>query len=59
MDPDSRAREKDAGLRDEMLPKVTEHLIKGDHVTNEDERRKIQAVIGKYDELLGQETETT
>ena len=30
-----------------------------DHVTNEDESRKIQAVIGKYDELLGQETETT
>ena len=30
-----------------------------DHVTNEDERRNIQAVIGKYDELLGQETETT
>ena len=30
-----------------------------DHVTNEDKRRKIQAVIGKYDELLGQETETT
>ena len=30
-----------------------------DHVTNEDKRRKIQAVIGKYDELLGQKTETT
>ena len=30
-----------------------------DHVTNEDKRRKILAVIGKYDEILGQETEIT
>ena len=31
-----------------------------DHVTNEDVCRKIQAAVGKYDELLtfGQETET-
>ena len=34
-------------------------ILLKDHVTNEDKRRKIQAVIVKYDELLGQETETT
>ena len=32
--------------------KVTEHLIQGPCVTSEDVRRKIQAAIGKYDELL-------
>ena len=34
-----------------MLPKVSDISCK-DHVTNEDVYRKIQAVIGKYDELL-------
>ena len=34
-----------------MLPMVTEHFIQN-HVTSEDVRRKIQAAIGKYDELL-------
>ena len=29
MDLDGRAREKDAGLWDEKLPKITEHLIQG------------------------------
>ena len=34
-----------------MLPEAIEHFIK-DHVTNEEVRRKIQAAIGEYDELL-------
>ena len=34
-----------------MLPKAIEHFIQ-DHVTNEEVRRKIQAAIGCYDELL-------
>ena len=32
-----------------MLPKVTQHLT--EHVTNDVFRRKIQAAIGKYNEL--------
>ena len=39
-----------------MLPKVIEHFIQGplhkDHVTTEEVRRRIQAAIGEYDELL-------
>ena len=34
-----------------MLPEGIEHFEQG-HVTNEEVRRKIQAAIGKYDELL-------
>ena len=34
-----------------MLPEAIEHFIK-DHVINEEVRRKIQAAIGEYDELL-------
>ena len=34
-----------------MLQEAIEHLCK-DHVTNEEVRRKIQAAIGEYDELL-------
>ena len=49
MDLDGRAREKDTGLWDEMLPKVTEHPIQ---VTNLDVRRKAQAATGECDELL-------
>ena len=34
-----------------MLPEAIEHSYK-DHVTNEEVRRKIQAAIGEYEELL-------
>ena len=43
-----RVREKNAGFLDERLLNI---LYKG-HVTNEEVRRKIQAAIGEYDELL-------
>ena len=52
MDIDSRAREKDAGLCDEMLLKVAEHLIQGPYHQYGLFAEKIQAAIGKYDELL-------
>ena len=36
-----------------MLPEAIEHFINyKNHVTNEEVRRKIQAAIGEYDELL-------
>ena len=34
-----------------MLPGAIEHFVQV-HVTNEEVRRKIQAAIGEYDELL-------
>ena len=49
MDLDSRIREKNAGLWDEMLPN---NISYKDHVTTEDIRKKIQATIGEYGELL-------
>ena len=45
---DCRVREKNAGLRDEMLLNISYK----DLVTNEEVRRKIQAAIGEYDEFL-------
>ena len=48
MDLNSRAREENAGLCDEMLL----NLSYKDHIINEEVRRKIQAAIGEYDELL-------
>ena len=51
MDFDSRARGENAGLWDEVLPKILNISYK-DHVTNKEVRRKIQATIGKYDELI-------
>ena len=34
-----------------MLPKIVEHLVQN-HVTNANVRRKIQAAIREYDEIL-------
>ena len=51
MDLDSRVREKNTGLLDEMLLKAIEHFVK-DHVTNEEVGRMIQAAIRECDELL-------
>ena len=51
MELDCRVREKNTGFRDEILPGLLNILYK-DHVTNEAVRRKIQAAIGEYDELL-------
>ena len=51
MDLDGRAREKDAGLWDEMLLWLPNISYK-DHVTNEDVHRKLQAATGKYEELM-------
>ena len=51
MDLDSRVTKKKAGLSDEMLLKVINGLYK-DHITNKEVRRKIQATIGEYDEML-------
>ena len=51
MDLDSRVKEKNAGLLDEILLKATEHFVK-DHVTNEEVGRRIQAVNRECDELL-------
>ena len=36
----------------EMNHRRLQNILYKDHVTNEDARRKIQAAIGKYDELL-------
>ena len=51
MDLDCRVREKNTGLWDEMYRRLLNISYK-DHVTNEEVRRKIQAAIGEYDELL-------
>ena len=51
MDLDCRVREKNAGFLDEMLRRLLNISYK-DHVTNEEVRRKSQAAIGEYDELL-------
>ena len=51
MDLDRRAKEKNAGLQDEMLLKVIDFSYK-DQTTSEEVRRKVQAAVGEYDELL-------
>ena len=48
MDLDCRVREKNAGFCYRRLLNISYK----DHVTNEEVRRKIQAAIGEYDELL-------
>ena len=51
MDLDRRAKEKNAGLQDEMLLKVIDFSYE-DQTTSEEVRRKVQAAVGEYDELL-------
>ena len=51
MDLDCRVREKNAGFEIRCYRRLLNFSYK-DHVTNEEVRSKIQAAIGKYDELL-------
>ena len=51
MDLDCRVREKNTGFEMRCYRRILNISYK-DHVTNEEVRRKIQAAIGEYDELL-------
>ena len=51
MDLDCSVRKKNAGFWDEIYRRLLNISYK-DHVTNEEVRRKIQATVGEYDELL-------
>ena len=51
MDLDCRVREKNAGFEMRCYRRLLNISYK-DHVTNKEVRRKIQAAIGEYDELL-------
>ena len=51
MDLDCRVKEKNAGFEMRCYQRLLNISYK-DHVTNEEVRRKIQAAIGEYDELL-------
>ena len=51
MDLDCRVKEKNTGFEMRCYQRLLNISYK-DHVTNEEVRRKIQAAIGEYDELL-------
>ena len=52
VDIDTRFRKKNAGFWDEMLPNDKLNISYKSHISYKDVRRKIQSVIGEYDELL-------
>ena len=51
MDLDCRVREMNAGFEMRCYRRLL-NILCSDHVTSEQVRRKIQAAIGEYDELL-------
>ena len=52
MDIDCRVREKNSGFFEMRCYRRLLNISYKDHVTNEEVRRKIQAAIGEYEELL-------